>query len=237
MNICWGLQMNILLHIKAAPVFISKSQIPLPILCLMFDFGKYLRKVGVLERNEMSSTTIPSTTLPSTTIPSTTLPSSVIPRSGVSHLTIFQEDFWKILFCGLKYCDWGEPWDNLALGPDQRRLISTPMGEPGTHEEKNSCIQRRNLSFLSCFVSLCGEQGGFFGNSSAPSTNTSLRFSAEHKEQSLTLLLLLHPRRLCWRRRPGPRSGAWRSCKDKGTFWEENPRNIKVGRGPEHHPV
>lgn len=83
-----------------------------------------------------------------------------------------------------------------------------PWGNQG-HTRRKIPPSRGGLSFLSCFVSLCEEQGGFFGNSSgAPPTNTSLRFSAEHKEQPLTLLLLLHPRRLCWRHHPDPQSGA-----------------------------
>lgn len=117
MNIFCGLQTNILLHIKAAPVFILKWQIPLSILCLK----TCLTLESIWERSEFSQ---------EMKCPQQQFPQQQCPLVQSQDLKFLTSQHFQRIYgrpTGLKYCDWAGPWDSLALGTDQRRAISIFM--------------------------------------------------------------------------------------------------------------
>lgn len=160
--------MNILVHIKAALVFILKWQIHCPSfvsehvwLWKVFEKGQSsLKKWNSFSNNSLNDNSLKCNSKIWSFSP-----------HNIFLTSIFQEDFWIQIL-----------WLSRTLGPPGFGGDPPPYswGEPGRHKEENSSIHRKNLSFLSILVLLHGEQGGIFWEFQWNSTNRSLTLDAEH---------------------------------------------------------
>lgn len=195
-------EMNILLHIKVALVFIQKWRTQFPILCLRtrFDFVKMSEKdQSSLKKQIMFNNNF--------------LHYLSFPRSVISHLKIFQENYFAINFK-----------DPILLWTQTLWLRRT-LGPPGSGHQPEETHLPLVLPYLwrapGTTTIVLRKSRVFLNYNEVLSIKTRLRFYAECNKQTLTSLSLLHLHRLYWKRHLGRQSDVWRSCENKGTFLEE----------------